>query len=150
MVVFLDAVSQCDIRQLGCNLLESLYIYRDQPSLKSGSTKPANAYISQKLFPLQAEYRNTYSQHMKKKSFFPLAISGKPVWAKQKAYIIIALHFFPPIHKCQMKISKLSLSIILPPNLRASSLCKCFKHLKVLLFKQQKLVVTNCVKVSVA
>lgn len=42
---------------------------------------------------------NTYSQHMKKKITFPLAISGKPVWAKQKVYFIIALHFFPLIHR---------------------------------------------------
>ena len=34
---------------------------------------------------------------MKKNSLFPLTISGKPVWAKQKVYIIIALNFFPLI-----------------------------------------------------
>lgn len=70
----------------------------DQPSFKSDGTKPANAFISHKLSPSQVEYRKTPTVNIRKKLFFPLAISGKPVWAKQKVHIIIPLPFFPSIH----------------------------------------------------
>lgn len=66
-----------------------------QPSLNSDSPKLVNAFISHKLSPSQIEYRTHLQLTQKKKFIFPLAISGKPVWAKQNVYIIIALHFFP-------------------------------------------------------
>lgn len=70
----------------------------DQPSFKSDGTKPANAFISHKLSSSQVEYRKHLQSTQEKNYFFPLAISGKPVWAKQKVHIIIPLPFFPSIH----------------------------------------------------
>lgn len=70
----------------------------DQLSLNCDSPKLVNAFISYKLSPSQIEYRTHLQSTHEKKLFFPLAISGKPVWAKQNVYIIIALHFFPSIH----------------------------------------------------
>lgn len=65
----------------------------DQPSLNSDSPKLVNAFVSHKLSPSQIEYRTHLRSTHENKLFFPLAISGKPVWAKQNVYIIIDLHF---------------------------------------------------------
>lgn len=71
--------------------------------------------------PHRLTTENTYSQHMKKKLFFPLAISGKPVWARQKVCIILSLHFFPSVHNFYVKIFELPLSTVLPLYRHASS-----------------------------